>query len=275
MQRLALLGIVLLPLLYVPCTAMPSVGDPANEVPFSFVKGFVIVKAKIEKHVEVEVIISTGAEYSCADEGLLDKYKISGRSLGGSPIFLSDIYDPLRVFASVPDVSIGEAKATSLTMGVGSTSAVSKLLGREIFGSLGANFFKDRVIQVDFKKKVLRFTDQSSSELTSDKKEGAVSVGRIILRMIEDEEPLREHLTRPFVEVAFNGKICKLLLDTGTVTVIALSSSAAKKSGYPVPSEKSSPRSDRVESVSFGVYELKSVPVAIYAKGTSVDQSLG
>jgi hypothetical protein len=276
MQRLALVSTILLTLMYVPCFAKSPVGDAANEVPFSFEKGLVVVKAKIKRNVEVEVIISTGAEYSSADEGLLDKYKISRISRGGPPIFLSDIYGPLKVFTSVPDVSIGEAKTTSLTMGVGSTSAVSKVLGREIFGTLGANFFKDRVVQVDFKTKVLRFIDQSSAELSSDKNEGAISVGRITLRMIENEEPLREHFTRPVVEnVTFNGKISKLLLDTGTVTVIALSSSAAKKLGYTVPGEKSAPRSDRVESLTFGAYELKSVPVVIYAKGTSIDQSLG
>jgi hypothetical protein len=276
MQRLALMGTILLTLIYVPCLGKPPVGEAANEVPFSFEKGYVIVKAKIKRNVEVEVIISTGAEYSVADEGLLDKYKISRLSSGGPPIFLSDIYGPLKVFTSVPDVSIGEAKTTSLTMGVSSTLAVSKVLGREIFGSLGANFFKDRVVQVDFKKRVLRFIDQSSSELSFDKKEGAISGGRIMLRMIENEEPLRVHLIRPIVEnVTFNGKIAKLLLDTGTVTVIALSSSAAKKLGCIVPSEKGSPRSDRVESLRLGAYELKNVPVVIYAKGTSVDQSLG
>lgn len=157
MQRLALVGIILLTLMYVPCIAKPSVGDAANEVPFSFEKGLVIVKAKIKRNVGVEVIISTGAEYSFADAGLLDKHKILRISRGGPPIFLSDIYGPLTIFTSVPEVSIGEAKTTSLTMGVGSTSAVSKVLGREIFGSLGANVFKDRVVQVDFRKKVLRF----------------------------------------------------------------------------------------------------------------------
>jgi hypothetical protein len=274
MQRLALVSSIVLTLMYAPCFAKSPLGDTANEVPFSFEKGFVVVKAKIEKNVEVEVIISTGAEYSSADEVLLDKYKISRISRGGPPIFLSDIYGPLKVFTSVPDVSIGEAKATSLTMGVGSTAAVSKVLGREIFGILGANFFKDRVLQVDFKKKVLRFIDQFSAELSSDRTK-AVSGSRIILRMIENEERLREHFTRPVVEnVTFNGKIAKLLLDTGTVTVIALSSSAAKKLGYTVPSEKSSPRSDIVELLSFGGYELKSVPVVIYAKGTSIDWSL-
>ena len=275
MPRLALVATILVILMFLPCIAKPAVGDAANEVPFLFEKGFVVVRAKIKGDVDVEVIISTGAEYSSADEGLLDKYKVSRISRGGPPIFLSDIYGPLKVFTSVPDVSIAEAKTTSLTMGVSSTSAVSKLLGREIFGTLGANFFKDRVVQVDFKKKVLRFIDQSAGEPSSDKNDGAGGGGRLMLRMIDNDEPLREHPTRPVVEnVTFNGKISKLLLDTGTVTIIALSSSAAKKLGYTIPTEKSSPRSDRVESLSFGAYELKNVPVVIYAKGASIDQNL-
>ena len=74
MRRLALVGGIFLALIYLPSIGKAyPVGGAANEVPFSFEKGFLIVKAKIKGNVEVEVIISTAAEYSIADEGLLDK----------------------------------------------------------------------------------------------------------------------------------------------------------------------------------------------------------
>jgi predicted aspartyl protease len=274
MQKLAVVGAIFLILFQVPCIAKPAVGDATTEVPFSFEKGFVIVKARIKGNVDVDVVISTGAQYSTVDKEVLDKYKLF--NFRGAPVLVTDIYFPIREFVSVPDLRVGEARTPSLEMGLVSTSAISKLVGREIFGTLGANFFKDRVVQFDFRKKVLRFIDPSSSDVLDTQKVGTVVGGRILLRMIPQEDPIREKSCLPILEnVIFNGKESKLLLDTGTVAVVALSSSAAKKLGFTVPPEKSAPRADRIESLSFGAYELKSVPVMIYGKGTGMDQSLG
>lgn len=277
MQKLVLVSAIFMTLFYVPCSAKPALGDASSEVPFSFEKGFVIVKARIKGNVDVEVVISTGAQYSTVDEGLLNnKYKVFSIH-GGPPILAEEFWDfPIRDFVSVPDLSVGKAKTSSLVMGVVSTSAISKLIGREIFGTLGANFFKDRVVQVDFRKKVLRFLDQSSTEVLDAQKDNTIVGRRIVLRMIPQEDPIREKISLPILEnVVFNGKASKLLLDTGIVTVVALSSSSAKKLGFIVPAEKSAPRADRIESLSFGAYELKGVPVMIYGKGTGMDQNLG
>lgn len=109
-------------------------------------------------------------------------------------------------------------------MGLGSTLQLSKAAGREIFGILGADFFKGRVVQVDFKNRVIRFFDHSLSELPKDKDEGALLERRIILPMNESDDPLNLHFpSRVVVKATFNGKIIKILLNTGMVAVVALS----------------------------------------------------
>jgi len=274
--RLAQVSIVLA-LLCGLCGAATIINDASTEVPFSFEKGLVVVKAKIKKDILVEVVIATGSQYSIADSELLKKYKVPIDSRGAErpPILFTDLYGPIPDFVSVPDVSVGTAKTSSLSMGLGSTLQLSKAAGREIFAILGADFLKGRVVQVDFKNRVIRFFDHSLSELSRDKDEAALLTRRIILPMNESDDPLHLNLPTPaVVNATFNGKTARMLLNTGMITVVALSSSAAKKLGFTIPTEKSSPGSVRIASLRLGTYELNDVPVVVAAKGTSIDQTL-
>jgi phosphotransferase system IIB component len=260
---------ILLIFMWLTCIAAPRVPNADNEVPFSFEKGFIVVKAFIKGNTEVEVIIATGSEYSLADERLLAKYKVPVNSRFGPPV--SNIYFPIKAFTSVPDVNVGQTKTSSLVMGIGSTATASKLLGREIFGTLGANFFKNRAVQVDFKKRIVRFLDPSSPEISS----ATNRTTSIRLRVVEDNDQVLERPTRPVVEgVVLNGTSHKVLFDTGAVTVVALSSNAAKKLGYAAPTDKGSPRSDTVKSLVVGGYEITNVPIVIYGKETNSHQGL-
>ncbi|MBD0327181.1 MAG: retropepsin-like domain-containing protein [Pyrinomonadaceae bacterium] len=84
-----------------------------------------------------------------------------------------------------------------------------------------------------------------------------------------------EQVTLPLVEnVTFNGKKIKTLLDTGTVSVISISASAAKQMGLASPPEKSPPRADKVSSLRLDEYELTDVPVLLFAKGAGFDGAI-
>src|SRR5258705_12474689 len=98
------------------CGAATVINDGTTELPFSFEKGLVVVNAKIKKNVQVEVVIATGAQYSIADSELLKKYKVpvNSRVAEGPPILITDLYGPIRDVGSVPDVSVGAAKTSSL-----------------------------------------------------------------------------------------------------------------------------------------------------------------
>lgn len=258
--------------LSVPCLASSTVADTTFEVPFSFEKGYVIVPAKIKNDVPVEVILATGAEHSRVDDSMLKKFKLPAYYSGEAPI--TGRNDRLYFFTTVPDIRVGDLKLTSLNMRSGSLGDLSNSVGREIFGILGADFFKGRIVQFDFKKRVIRFLAQSLSK-QENSKVGANGTGIIMLPMVESDDPLKWNVTLPVVEkVTLDGKKIRMLLDTGLVTVVALSSSSARKLGLQVPPEKGAPRRDKIRSLLLSEYEMNDVPVFLYAKDAIVGQSL-
>lgn len=272
MQRFSFAMILPAVFLCVPGVAGAAVDDPTSEVPFSIEKGHVIVQAKIKNETAVEVILSTGAEHSTVDTSLIEKYKLQGGYAGEPPVTGKN--DRVYFFSIVPDVRIGGAKATSLTMRLVSLSEVSKAVGREIFGVVGADFFKGRIVQFDFKNKVVRFLNQSATDALKDKKVGTDPNGPAVLRMIENDDPYK-NVTVPVVDgFAFDGKPVRALLDTGALMVIGLSSSAAKKLGFTVPAEKDAARADKVGSLRLAAYEFTDVPILISARGTELEREL-
>jgi hypothetical protein len=231
-------------------------------VPFSFEHGHVTVRATIKDGAPVEVILSTGSEYSRLDWALMDKYKLSGSYSGEWPV--TGRNDRIYIFSTVHNVRVGGLKGMSLDMREGSLADVSRKLGREIFGVLGADYFRGRVAQFDFGKKVVRFLPQSPP----DPRKGAAAAGRAVLPM----RFYKEWLTLPVSEqVTFDGKKIKTNFDTGVVTVVSLSAAATKQIGLESPPEKGAPRPDKVKSLRLNEHELNDVPVMLYAKGSHFD----
>jgi len=266
--RLTLAALALIALACAPCAAAPA---EAGEVPFTFEKGYVIVAAKVKGREPVEVVVSTGAEHSTIDFGMLDRLKLQLFYTAVGPV--TGFNDQTVTFAKVPDVRVGPADA-SLDMRPGSLAHVARATGREIFGILGSDFFKGRTVQFDFGKKVVRFIDKAAAEALRGKAAGAA--GTALLPFVPSTSPYKQHLTPALVEkVSVNGKSVKMLLDTGLVAAVALTSSAAKKLGFAAPPEKGAPRSDTIGSLKVGAYEVEGVPVMVFAKGSGADERLG
>lgn len=244
----------------VSTTAMHAGASNDTEIPFVFEKGHVVVSAKIKGNIPVEMILSTGAQYSLINAGLLEKYKLQGAYTGEGIITGGDL-DQIVVFVPVPDIRVGDVKVTSLNMRYGKApTEISQRLGREIFGVLGADFFKGRVVQFDFRNKVIRFLSHSIDSAPQSKV--------TTLSMRPGDPPLR-----PIVEnVTYNSSKIKTLFDTGALTVVSMTPSAAKKIGLTPPADKSSPRTDKV-SVSFGDIQFTDLPVTLYANGSDFQRS--
>ncbi len=267
MQKISLAALLLI-IFSALCVARPSLVGSESEAPFSFEKGYVVVQAKFKGNVPVDVVLSTGSEHPVFNMGLLEKYKLPSYYAGEPPV--TGTNDRLYSFTMVTDVSVGDAKAGSLNMRLGSMSELGQLLGREIFCVLGMDFFRGRVVQFDFKNQVVRFLAQSPANALKSKPSAGETIA---LPMAEGGSALNNYLTMPAVEkITFNGKEAKVLLDTGRATVVALSASTARKLGYTPPPEKSGPRVDKIDSLHLGSYEIKDVPVALYTKGPDASQ---
>lgn len=273
-MRKFILSVILLTLLATLCSAQQSVNTKPSEVPFSLENGLVVVEAKIKGSVPVNVVLSTGIEHSLTDVSLLDKYKLPSYYAADGPV--TGTNDRTYSYTKVPSVTVGDSKSRELDMRYGSMEQLSQIAGREIFAALGADFFEGQIVQFDFKNKVLRCLDKSPVASKKDKNAALNASTSVILRMDEKaSNPFMRTFLVPVVrDVTFNGKEAKLLLDTGRATSLAFSSSVAKKVGFTLPEDKGQPRADKVSSLRLDTYEIADVPVMLYAKGTSAEQSL-
>jgi hypothetical protein len=171
----------------------------ATEVPFTLQKGFVIVEAKIKGNVPVHVILATGTEHSLTDPSFLNKYELNAAYSAEGPI--NGRNDKTYDFAIVPAVSVGDRKAKTLHMRFGSLADVSALVGKEIFATLGSDYFKDQSVQFDFKNKVLRFFDKTPPELVDTKNPNFNAAKTTVLEMApKPSNPFQATILVPVVK---------------------------------------------------------------------------
>jgi hypothetical protein len=84
--------------------------------------------------------------------------------------------------------------------------------------------------------------------------------------------PTDQPIRLPIAEnVSFNGKKIKTLFDTGALTVISLTPTAAKQIGVSVPRDKSLSLTNNV-SVELEKMSLGDVPVTVHSKDSSLDR---
>ena len=259
-------------LLSAPCVAQ-STATATGDIQFTLTKGFIVVPARIKGNVDVQVVVSTGAEHSLTDPALFEKYKLDAYYAPEGPV--NGVNDRTYDYTMVSNVRVGNSKAKNLNMRLGSLATVSKLVGQEIFATLGADFFEGQTVQVDFKNNVLRFLEKTPPELTDTKHPNYSAAKTTVLRMApKPTNPFQATFMVPVVrDIQVNGQKANLLFDTGIATSVAFSSTTARKVGLDVPTENGPPRQDKT-TLRFEGTELADVPIWIYAKGTSADQSL-
>ncbi len=264
-------ALALLVLLCAPCAAAPA-GEEVGEVPFKFEKGYVVVAGKIKGREPVEFVVATGDTNSSVNLGVVERYRLSMYYTGVGRV--TGFNDKTVSFATLPDVSVGPAAATALYARLISTAEVSKLLGREIFGTLGQDFFKGRAVQFDFAKRVMRFLDREAAEALRAKAAGAG--GAAVFRMEEGKDMYEQPVAVSLVDkVMFDGRPARVLLTTAVPAVLALSPSTAKKLGYDAPPEKAAPLKGSVAELRLGPLEFSGVPVLIYPKGAGAEERFG
>jgi len=240
------------------------------EVPFKFEKGLMIVDAKIKGDTPVKVVVATGAQYSIIDSTQMEKHKLQAAYAADDVVRGRN--DSTYTFVPVSGVSIQGSKSKNLQMRLGSMERVSEAAGTEIFGALGADVFEGQIVQIDFKKSVMKFLSKGPAKDAKD----ASGKALVVLQMDEKESnPFKKTHVVPNVRGAkINGKEIKLLLDTGRVTTIALSAASAKKLGLTAPEENEQPRAEKV-SFEIAGQQIPDLPIAVFPKGTAAERTLG
>lgn len=264
MKRIPFIVFLLIIIFHTPCFAV--------EIPFTVEKGFLIVSAKIKKDIPVEVILATGSEFSTLNSEVIQKYKLPLSYTNDGPVTGSN--DRIITFSSVPEVSVGDSRATSLYMRFVSLDRTSKLIGREIFGILGADFFKGKIVQFDFKKRVVKFLDKSPVDGKNVKT--AVNTADLLIFKMNffSKSFFGIDITLPVAdEVFYNGKKIKTLFNTGAATPVSISPAVVKEAGFEAAPDKGTVKTAQIKSLKFYDYEINDVPVVLFGKNTEFDRN--
>lgn len=251
--------------------ALPS-PSLAGEIPFTLEKGFVIIAAKIKKDIPVEVAISTGSPYSYLNPDLILRHKIRLAYTNEGPV--TGRNDKIIHFAEVSQIVVGDEKPVSLNMKERSFEAMNKKIGREIGAFLGADFFKGKIVQIDFKKKVIRILENSPLDYKKDT--SSTDAKALFFKMDQSYATFDGRtLTLPVVnDISFNSAKVRTLFDTGSAVPILISPAAAKEYAFgPLP-DKGASKVTQVKSMGLGAFEIAEVPAMILGKNAGFDEGL-
>jgi hypothetical protein len=187
------------------------------EVPFEFYRNSVILQVKVNGKGPYSMLLDTGTDPSAIDLGTAKQIglKITPVDVGGVGAGSGRIVSYQSV---LPEIQIGDFVAKNVEALAGeSLSKVSQRLGRALHGVLGYSLLKDRIVQFDYPKRMIRFYSVCPFS-----EPGEQTERRIIL-------PFELFNATPLIdEVYVNGKRIKATLDTGSNGTLRLTAIAIK-----------------------------------------------
>ena len=239
------------------------------DIPFTVEKGYVIVPVKVKKNISVEMVINTGLDVSLIDADSAQKnsfpapsYTTVGQVTGKN--------DKTVVFNDVSGILIGDENSVDLSMQLSDLTTIKTRVGRDIFGILGADFFRGKSVKFDFKNKVLSFLKNPYSP---DSATGKSSGFPMICKMVVTKTNVfgKEIVLPVCDDVLINEKKLKTLFDTGTGHALFIMPSATKVINVE-STEKDQTKSIQISSLKFSDYEFKDIPATVFGKDVVPDQ---
>ncbi len=143
--------------------AVLCLGAPcrAAQIPFDYCDGLIWVKVRTTNaEAPLNFLVDTGAGCSVLD---LETARRLGVALGGSERVrrVGEGATARRVSGFAADVAGIPVQSNPLALDLGDTSA---LCSRRIDGLIGHDFFKDRIVQIDFKARCIRLLDAADEQ---------------------------------------------------------------------------------------------------------------
>ncbi len=219
------------------------------------------------------MMLDTGTDPSAIDlttaKQLGLKLKATGQKAAGGGTGTNEVYDVNPV-----NVVVGKLKAKNVEIAAADLSAISKALGKPLHGVLGHSFLNNRVIQIDYPKRLVRFYSKPPRQALNAQSSGANKT--VLPFRYANESILIE-------DVEVNGRKVTTLFDTGLNGVFAVMPAAipslnleeefkdaksAKSAGF---SGASTTRVGKVTQVKIGNIFVDSPSVVFWEKGTGHD----
>lgn len=178
---------------------------PSAEIPFEFYKNLIFLEVKINGKGPFNMMLDTGTTPSALDLAVARELglnpKSSGQNAVGGGTGTNTFYDlkPLNI-------SVGKLKAKNIETSAGDLSAISNALGKSLHGVLGHSFLNNRIIQIDYPKRLLRLYSKPLHQVSN--KQANSSVGTLLPFRYANDSILID-------DVEIDGNKITTLFDTG------------------------------------------------------------
>lgn len=237
------------------------------EIPFDFERNQIVLTVSMNEKGPFYMFLDTGGNPSAVDlaaarsAGIpLDTTAVGeAEGVGGEVIH---IYAAQITNLRLDEKEMGDVDAVALNLG-----HISGRLGRPVHGILGYSFLKERIVQIDYRNRIIRIIEDKPRE----PKTGSLRVTVPLQFRKGSTIPLLE-------EMSVNGQQLKVTLDTGSSLALELFPWAVEKIGLQQQMEEAvassvvgargeaSVAEGRVESVTLGSIDLGEQPVAFSEK---------
>ena len=239
------------------------------EVPFEFHRQTILVTAKVDGQGPFRMIFDSGVDPSVFD---LKKAKAIGLKVDpeGHPGSGGGTDANPAHETELPVVDLGQLRATHVECLAADLSRIGKRVGKPVDGVLGYSLLKDRIAQIDYPKRVIRFF---STEPTLTEAERAKST----------TVSFRYHNDILVDDVQVNGKKVTANFDTGCNSAFQFSPEAVHKLGLEAEvaqaatstsvgfNGQTTNREGHVQDVNIGGLSIHHPSAIFFAPGTGHD----
>jgi hypothetical protein len=242
-----------------------AAGPAGTEVGFDFLHNQVVLQAMIQGQGPYNFVLDTGTMTSTIDLELARRLHLTL----GAPRVIAGAGTSQRTGrrTTLPEMAIGGLKVQAVEAAAIDLSAMSDALGRPLGGVLGFSLLKDRVVQIDYFQRRIRFSNESASLIAAGK--------GFTFPMV-----FHEGSVLPVIQDCYvNGSRASITLDTGSSLGLVLFPGAVEKlrlseiatSGAPLRADgylgKAHLTRGWVTSLKIGPHDLGAVEAAFVQRG--------
>jgi predicted aspartyl protease len=246
------------------------------EVPFTFQHSSVIVQVKVGGKGPYNMLLDTGAEQSAIDLNTARELGLKLSPLGEGRVVAAGKKENTVFLTTLPQVEVSSVTAKGLLAAATDFSKISQRIGMPVNGVLGYNFLRNRIVEFDYGKRMVRFHSVSPF---SPKQRAASARMTLPFHFSEDDRfPLIDN-------VYVNGKKITAELDTGHSGVLAVTAAAINRLGLEAEAEgceaetsegalgTSVNRKCKLRTLKVGTLTINSPTVSFRAPNSGLDEA--
>jgi predicted aspartyl protease len=259
------------------CFAYSQNNSEVIEVPFTFERSSVIIPVKVNGRGSYNMLLDTGAEQSAVDLGTAKELGLKLKPISGGKVVATGRKQNILFLTKLSQIDVGSLRSKDILAVATDFSRISQRVGIRVDGVVGYNFLKNRVVQFDYPKQVVRF--YSTLPIPKSQLRNTTSRMALPFRFYSDDKfPVID-------EVYVNGKKIRAELDTGHSGVLALTAAAIKRLGLEAAAQAAEPetsegalgtsvnRKGKLKTLTVGTVTIESPTVSFRPVNSGLDEA--